>query len=302
MAAFIFKNDLIFKKFWQALEKWFLNARYKLSKAKEFLGLGFSRETAETLGNLGLKPKLGFQSTAAPVNVPYGNFITRLEYKGFTVFRGSKKQVEALAEKLKNMGDEAAVKYLDDLLEKVFLISKKFEEHIVQGHVKIEIVNAQLPKKILINGIEQNNASRILEEYEYLLGNGRAKTTIKPPYQAKIKSKGGMHVLDNFNKKLIQIYEHVSVEFLPTGEKVLISKIKYWVEELGEFVTKKDKHTFFPKEWDISKIKKVVQEASENITFRQGNKYRGITKQGIEIEFYIDAKSREITTAYIYFK
>jgi len=38
-----------------------------------------------------------------------------------------------------------------------------------------------------------------------------------------------------------------------------------------------------------------------NITFRQGNKYRGITKQGIEIEFYIDSKTREITTAFIYF-
>ncbi|WP_295213770.1 hypothetical protein [uncultured Chryseobacterium sp.] len=63
---------------------------FKLSKAKKILGLGFSRETAETLRNLGLKPKLGFQSTAAPMNVPYGNFITRLEYKGFAIFKGRK--------------------------------------------------------------------------------------------------------------------------------------------------------------------------------------------------------------------
>ncbi|WP_294297751.1 hypothetical protein [uncultured Chryseobacterium sp.] len=103
---------------WNELQKWFLKARYKLSKAKEFLGLGFSRETAETLGNLGLKPKLGFQSTAAPINVPYGNFITRLEYKGFTVFTGSKKAVATFAKELEEMGEEAALKHLEDLLNK----------------------------------------------------------------------------------------------------------------------------------------------------------------------------------------
>lgn len=264
--------------------------------------MGFSKETAETLGNLGLKPKLdGFRQTTLNVGV-YGNFITRLEYKGFTVFRGTKKEVEALAKELKEMGEEAAIKHLDDLLESIFILGQRFEEHMLKGHIKIEIVNGQLPTKVLINGIEQPNPSRILEEYEYLLGKGRVKSTIKPPYQARIKAKGGMHMLKNFNKNLIQIYDHIKVEFLPTGEKVLISKIKYWVEEIGEFVVKKDKHTFFPKEWDINKIKKVVQEASGNITFKQGTKYRGITKEGIEIEFYIDSKTREITTAYIYFK
>jgi hypothetical protein len=55
--------------------------------------LGFSRETTETLGNLGLKPKLGFQLTAAQINVQYGNFIARLEYKGFTVLLEVKKQL-----------------------------------------------------------------------------------------------------------------------------------------------------------------------------------------------------------------
>lgn len=32
-------------------------------------------------------------------------------------------------------------------------------------------------------------------------------------------------MLNNFNKNLIEIYEHIAVKFLPTGEKVLISKI-----------------------------------------------------------------------------
>ncbi len=55
------------------------------------------------------------------MNVPYGNFITRLEYKGFTVFTGSKKQVDVLAKELKEMGEEAAIKYLDNLLQKITL-------------------------------------------------------------------------------------------------------------------------------------------------------------------------------------
>lgn len=115
------KGGKAFKTFlqevWQALEKWFLSARYKLSKAKEFLGLGFSRETAETLGNLGLKPKTTFQQTTLNAGI-YGNFITRLEYKGFVVFRGSKKAVAKFVKELDEMGEEAAVKYLDNLLGK----------------------------------------------------------------------------------------------------------------------------------------------------------------------------------------
>jgi len=120
------------------LEKWLLSARYKISKAKEFLGLGFSKEAAETLGNLGLKPKLdGFRQTTLNAGI-YGNFITRLEYKGFTVFRGSKKEVGALAKKLKNMGKDDAVKYLDDLLERIFIIGRRFEQHIEDGHIRIK--------------------------------------------------------------------------------------------------------------------------------------------------------------------
>jgi hypothetical protein len=114
------KGGKAFKTFlqqvWNELEKWFLSAKHKLSKAKEFLGLGFSRETAETLGNLGLKPKIdGFRQTGASMNIPYGNFITRLEYKGFVVFRGSKKAVVAFAKELDEMGVESATKYLNEL-------------------------------------------------------------------------------------------------------------------------------------------------------------------------------------------
>ncbi|AZA55510.1 EndoU domain-containing protein [Chryseobacterium sp. G0201] len=73
------------------------------------------------------------------------------------------------------------------------------------------------------------------------------------------------------------------------------------MEELGDFKIKKDKHTFFPKEWDLEKIKSVVKEASENITFSDGNKFQGITKNGVKLEFYIDKNTREIHTAFIIF-
>jgi hypothetical protein len=62
-----------------------------------------------------LKPKTVFQQTGAGMNVPYGNFITRLEYKGFVVFRGSKKAVATFAKELDEMGVEAATKYLNEL-------------------------------------------------------------------------------------------------------------------------------------------------------------------------------------------
>ncbi|OVE54725.1 EndoU domain-containing protein [Chryseobacterium mucoviscidosis] len=113
---------------------------------------------------------------------------------------------------------------------------------------------------------------------------------------------GGFHILNKLNNKLVRIAENLGTKVLPTGETVHLAKIEYWIKEMGKWDLKKDTHTFFPSKWDINKIKKVVQEASENITFKQGNKYRGITKQGIEIEFYISPETREITTAYIYFK
>lgn len=71
----------------------------------------------------------------------------------------------------------------------------------------------------------------------------------------------------------------------------------FWIEDTEKWKPKTDIHTFFPSKWDINKIKKVVQEASENITFSDGRKFQGISKEGIEIEFYIDRNTREIKTA-----
>lgn len=272
------------KKVWDELEKWFLSARYKLSKTKEFLGLGFSKETSETLGNLGLKPKLdGFRSTAAPMNVPYGNFITRLEYKGFTVFRGSKKEVEALAKKLKNMGKDDAVKYLDDLLEKIFIIGRRFEQHIEDGHIRIK----------------KYKADNLVEEYEYLASKGGRAAERGYNYSPTV---GGFHILNKLNNKLVRIVENLGTKVLPTGETVRLSKIEYWIEEAGKWKPKTDIHTFFPSKWDINKIKKVVEEACKNIIEKEGNRFVGKTKNGILIEMRVDLTTREVKTAYIVFK
>ncbi|WP_397364017.1 EndoU domain-containing protein [Olleya sp. R77988] len=59
--------------------------------------------------------------------------------------------------------------------------------------------------------------------------------------------------------------------------------------------------TFFPKQWSKQKIAKVIEEASMNIYFKDGNLYRGITKSGIKIEMRINQANKEINTAYIIF-
>lgn len=271
------------KNVWDELEKWFLSARFKLSKVAEFLGFGFSRETAETLGNLGLKPKTVFEQTGLGANLPYGNFVTRLEYKGFTVFKGSKKQVAAFAKELKGMSNEAAIKYLDDLLEKIFIIGERFEKHIEDGHVRI--------KKF--------KADNLVDEYEYLASQGGRAAERGFNYSPSV---GGFHILNKLNNSLVRIIANLGTKILPTGETVRLAHIEYWVEEMGRWKLKPDTHTFFPSKWDINKIKKVVQEASANIIEREGNRYVGISKDGIKIEMYINPKTREIQTAYITFK
>jgi hypothetical protein len=111
----------------------------------------------------------------------------------------------------------------------------------------------------------------------------------------------GGHILSELNNKLIQIVENLGTKRLPTGETVRICKVKYWVEELGQWISKKHPHTFWPSGWDMNKIKQVCTEASENITFRQGNKFEGLSKSGIKIQFYVDEATKQVSTAYIIF-
>ena len=139
-----------------------------------------------------------------------------------------------------------------------------------------------------------------LREYTYFLGEGYPPSTF-PGLQAARKSEGGFHLLSEIRDKTIRIVENVATRRIPAGETVRITKIEYWVEELQQWVLKKDKHTFFPSGWDIEKVKKVVKEATENIIENNGNRYIGTSKEGIRIEFIIDLKTRELQTAYIVF-
>lgn len=157
------------------------------------------------------------------------------------------------------------------------------------GHVRIQKINPTLPR-----------GSQVVEELEYVPGKGNPP--FSPPYQAKVKSVGGSHLLRNLNNQFVRITENIGSYTLKTGETVKQARIEYWIEELGQWYKKKDIHTFFPQSWDSKKIQQVVSEAAQNIIEFDRQWFHGITKDGIEIEFYIDEATKEIRTAYIHIK
>jgi YwqJ-like deaminase len=76
----------------------------------------FSLATEELFEKLGITWKSKLIPRLNSV-LPTGEKLYEVYHKGITVLKGSKKEVEELAEKLKGMGEEAAEKYLDDLFE-----------------------------------------------------------------------------------------------------------------------------------------------------------------------------------------
>ncbi len=50
---------------------------------------------------------------------------------------------------------------------------------------------------------------------------------------------------------------------------------------------------------DLNKIQQVTKEASENIRWSYKSKYRGISKEGYEVEFFSDVEGI-INTSYLY--
>ena len=182
---------------------------------------------------------------------------------------------------------------------KVFKLSSRFADHTKFGHIRIRKIDPQAPR-----------GSNVIEEYEYLPGNGRA---IEEGFNYKLMSRGGAHVLRNLNNDHIRIIENLDTRKLPTGDTVRMAKIEFFIKELKHidvdlpenlkgWRTKTDIHTFWPQNWNYQKIEQAVKEATENIIFNERNKFRGLTKDGIEIEFYIDNRTKEIQTAYIYLK
>jgi hypothetical protein len=276
---------------------WFVKS---MDRVGEIMGLGLSKETAEILDNLGLLVR---KQTSRLVGMGGGVVIHEFSiiYKGVVIFEGSANEVQSLAKILKRMTTTERAAYLENLLNKVFIIGRHFLEHIEQGHISIQILDPRAAVNIIsATGERIKNPARLIREYAYTVGRGSPPTTFRG-FQASWKSVGGSHLLSKLDNRLINIVENIGTRVIATGESVRFAKIDYWVEELGKWVRKDEIHTFFPRRWDINKVQEVVKEATQNIVFKNGNKYRGITKKGVEIEFYIDEITRELQTAYIHF-
>ncbi len=231
--------------------------------------------------------------------LPEGD-IRPLVYNGVVIAEG---EIKDLRQTLKNIfkrkGDEL-VKYLDSLAEiGVIKFSKRAEEHLKHGHIRIAIVDGSVPKK-LPDG--SPNPAHTIEKYEYRPGKGRSKSSINRRHTPRVDATSGAHVLKNLNNKYIRIFENLEIRKLPTGETVRIAKIQYWIEELGQWMTKDGFHAFWPQSWSADKIKKVIFEAAENIAYKSGNQFVGKTSNGITIEFYVNKATKEIETAFITFK
>ncbi|MBL7725398.1 MAG: EndoU domain-containing protein [Chitinophagaceae bacterium] len=222
-----------------------------------------------------------------------------LLYKGKIIAEGTVDDIKRYLDKIfKKTGDDL-LRHLDNLAEiGVLKLSSRFEDHMAHGHIRITVVDGSVPKKL---PNRKPNPAYIIEQYEYLPGQGRKKNTIHKKYSFRLDGTGGSHFLKNLDNRKVKIIEKIETRKIPGGT-VRIAKIEYWVEELGQWVLKSDKHTFWPVNWSMEKIKQSVLEAARNITYKKGNKCRGITDNGVEIEFYINEINKEIETAYIYFK
>lgn len=89
----------------------------------------------------------------------------------------------------------------------------------------------------------------------------------------------------------------VKEKYLPTGELVRKVKIEAYLEEFGSFKPKKGGKgvsTLWLEGWDVKKIKKVVNEASENVIDFKGNKFKGRTKDGGEVKTNIAGVIRQV--------
>jgi small nuclear ribonucleoprotein (snRNP)-like protein len=211
--------------------------------------------------------------------------------KGKEIFRGTKKEVEELSEKLKKLSDKDAKKYLDEIIKlknsfkfKGFLHS--FDDHLLRGEIKIIIKNAQ-------TGLKK-------EIYKYATGKGgKNANEILPPWQIKVDNAAGVHMHKYIDGKTIRKLSTLETKTLNTGEKVEIVEIQFYIKKLGGFLKKKES-TLWPKNWTLDKIKKITKEASENVIFNNNRKYVGVSKEGYQVEFFSETNGI-IDNAYLNF-
>lgn len=102
------------------------------ARAKDFLAT-FPKAVKETYQKFGVEirevPKSPALYTGIPIKV--SDDIYALIKDGKEIFRGTKKEVEAIADKLKGMSDDVAKKYLDELIE-----TKKLDDYINNQNFK----------------------------------------------------------------------------------------------------------------------------------------------------------------------
>lgn len=182
---------------------------------------------------------------------------------------------------------------------KAFKFSSKLINHIKFGHIRVKIVNTNLPKK-LPNG--DPNPNFIAEVYEYSIGRGgRLPQNLLPNQAYKIDAVGGAHFLKELDPSIVRIVENIFTKKLPTGETIRQVKLDIFVKELNAWKFKQSPSTMWPKNWSIDKVKHKISEATENIIEYHNRRFVGKTEDGIMIEFYIDILTKEIQTAYIIF-
>ncbi|MEE1897969.1 EndoU domain-containing protein [Flavobacterium rakeshii] len=182
---------------------------------------------------------------------------------------------------------------VNDVTEFIRRFTLNTARHINYGEIRIKKLNPNFAK---------NDPAYVVEEYSYSTtnrGRGGKSPLKKFVYEVEVT---GMRSLNNLNKYIKLMGELELLGKLPTSEKIYSGKVQYWIKELNQWKVKKMASTFFPKKWSEVKIRSVIQEASMNIQVKQGNRFVGMTKQGILIEFRVDAASGEITTAYIKLK
>lgn len=215
-----------------------------------------------------------------PAGIPekIGDDLYMLRKNGDEIFRGTKKEIDELVERLKKMPDTDAKTFIDELIilrshSKPRQFSVNYEDHVLRGEIEIRIIH-------------NNNKKNVKETYKYATGKGgKNADQITPPWQAKVDVSGvhSHRYIDNKNLKISSIDD---VKKLHTGESIEIVQIEFYIKELGKWKKKKDPSTMWPKSWSINKIQQVTKEASENIRWSYKSKYRGISKEGYEVEFF----------------
>lgn len=229
--------------------------------------------------------KFGITLQKVPQQVLYsgiptkvGDDIYALIKNGKEIFRGTKNEIDNLAEKLKKMSDKEAKEFIDAMIKRRNALTKwagKFDENFV-NHLSgdVEIVN-------ITQEIGRNIQGAWLKSQEWL-------------YRG-IQGQGG-HWLNKFLKidDLVPPPNYTSVadipEDTPFRARVTIKSLK------GKLFPKREVSSMFPRNWSKERIMEEVAFVYEN-TVSKGlgfkneingvKNYEGLSTSGFEIKIQV---------------